>query len=112
MVGRFFGHHVAGTGQFRAAGGRLFSAMEGKVESTMGRKSETANLDAVKVQHATAAAEFDASKNASLHITNNSNHIAKLNEGWSAQTAAGFFERALDAAKNAIKGTWRLKEIG
>lgn len=75
------------------------------------RKDETANLDAVRAQHSQAAHEFDAHEHTSLHVTNNVPYIMRLNEGWSAQTEPGFFERALQIAVNAIRGSWKISEM-
>lgn len=117
-VSRFFGHHVSKPGRpavFRTTGGRLLhhdhfpDAMT--IESLFSRKGETANLDAVKQQHSNAVSAFDATKHDTIHITNNSAHIERLNDGWSAQTSAGFFERALLEAKKAVLGAWKLKAV-
>jgi len=113
---RFSGMHVLGSGRpgaFRTLGGTLIprGTPGVKFEPELSRKSETANLDAVKMQHNEAVAAFDATKHTSIHITNNTSHIERLNEGWSQQTSAGFFERALQTAKKAVVGAWKLKEV-
>lgn len=115
-VSRFFGHHVGGPGRpgaFRTLGGTLIpkGASGVKLESLFSRKHETANLDAVKMQHSSAVANFKSETNSSVHITNNAPHIERLNEGWSEQSSPGFFERALYEAKKAVLGAWRLKVV-
>jgi hypothetical protein len=112
---RFSGAHVNRSGRpgaFRTAGGTHIPAGAPgvKIEQAMGRKQETANLDAVRFQHNVVAREFDSYEHDAIYITNNTPHIERLNEGWSAQTSAGFFERALQIARKSIVGTWRLKE--
>lgn len=113
---RFSGVHVRVPGRpgfFRTSGGTHIprGAPGISIEPEFSRKSETANLDAMKAQHNVAAQKFDANENQSIHVTNNTSHIERLNEGWSAQTPAGFFERALQVAKKSLIGTWRLKEL-
>jgi hypothetical protein len=75
------------------------------------RKSETANLDSVRVQHSSAASKFQADRNNAIYITNNAPHIDLLNEGRSPQADAGFFDGSVDVAIKSIRGTWQLKEI-
>lgn len=112
---RFSGAHVNRSGRpgtFRTRGGtHIPSDAPGvKIEQEMGRKHETANLEAVRMQHNAVAQTFDSYEHDAIYITNNAPHIERLNEGWSAQTPAGFFERALVAARKSIVGNWRLKE--
>jgi hypothetical protein len=110
---RFPGVHTKTSGpprEFRSKGGTfLVGPGAPKIEPLFSRKNETANLDAVRQQHSRAIAAFDATKHNSIHITNNAPNIFRLNEGWSAQTGAGFFERAILVAKDAIKKSWRLE---
>ncbi len=113
-VSRFFGHHIAGPGRpgtFRTTGGTHIPAGTTGIalESLFSRKGETANLDAMKMQHNDAVSKFDSYDNNSVHITNNTSHIERLNEGWSQQTSPGFFERALYEAKKAILGNWKFR---
>ena len=115
-VSRFFGHHIAGPGRpgaFRTVGGTHIPAGAPGIalESLFSRKGETANLDAMKLQHASAASAFDSYDHNSIHITNNTPHIERLNEGWSEQTSPGFFERALYEAKKSILGTWKFTRV-
>lgn len=113
-VRRYIGHNLqAAPHLFRALTGAVFhTGLPGtKTESLFSRKSETANLDAMKAQHNLEAQDFDATRNTSIHITNSSSQIGSLNDGRSAQTPAGFFYRSIDAAKRGIKGTWKLKEL-
>lgn len=117
-ISRFTGHHVRAPGSpevFRTTGGALFGIGRGnknaKLDVLHSRKNETANLDAVRQQHNEVVAHFDATRNDSIHITNNAPHIARLNDGWSQQTEPGFFERAIPQAVKAITGVWRLKEV-
>ena len=115
-VSRFFGHHVGGSGRpgaFRTLGGTLIpkGAPGISLESLLSRKGETANLDGMKMQHNEAVSHFDAKRNSSVHITNNTPHIERLNEGWSQQTSPGFFERSVMEAKKAVLGVWRLKAV-
>lgn len=115
-VSRFFGHHVNGPGRpgaFRTLGGTLIpkGAPGIALESLFSRKGETANLDAMKVQHASAVGNFNSRENSTVHITNNAPHIERLNDGWSQQTSPGFFERSVLEAKKAVLGAWRLKAV-
>lgn len=119
VVRRFTGHHVYEEGSpslFRTASG-VFLPLGGRgeagaqIENLFSRKEETANLDAVRNQHADVLQHFDAMNDSVVYITNNTEHIARLNEGWSAQTSAGFFERGLNEAKKAITGLWKFQEI-
>lgn len=115
-LSRFYGHHVAGAGRpgaFRTLAGTMIPpGVKGiAIESLFSRKGETANLDAMKIQHAQAVEQFDAKKDSAVYITNNVPHIERLNEGWSQQTSPGFFERALLQAKKSVLGTWRLRSI-
>lgn len=112
---RFSGVHVnksGSPGAFRTAGGtHIPGGVPGiKIEQLMGRKQETANLEAVRAQHNIVAGTFLSEEHTSIHIKNNTPHIERLNQGWSAQTPAGFFERALQIAQKSIRGNWRLKE--
>ena len=112
---RFSGSHVQGPGRpgaFRTLAGTLIpKGTPGiKFEQALSRKHETANLDAVRMQHNEVAETFVATRDNSLRIKNNTPHIERLNEGWSQQTPPGFFERALRIAQQSIKGAWRLKE--
>lgn len=111
-VYRISGHHEKVPGvptRFRTTTGSVLDhGREGaEIEARFSRKGETANLDAVKAQHSDAVAKFDAEHNTSIHITNNSPAIFRLNEGWSAQTNAGFFERAVEEARSVIAGLWK-----
>lgn len=45
-----------------------------------------------------AALKFDIKKNRSIFIQNNVPYIKPLNEGWSAQSPAGFVEVAVDSS--------------
>lgn len=113
-VSRFFGHHVGGSGRpgaFRTLGGmHIPKGTPGiTLEGLFSRKHETANLDAMKMQHNGAVAQFKSEEHSSVHITNNTPHIERLNEGWSEQTTPGFFERALYEAKKAVIGNWKLR---
>lgn len=116
---RFLGHHVNQSGRprvFRTTGGAHLSqegiaAVGGKFVPVFSRKDETANLDAVRAQHASAFDQFDAREHNSLHVTNNTDYIWRLNEGWSPQVAGGFFERALTAAQTAIRGMWTVRSM-
>jgi hypothetical protein len=72
-------------------------------------KQETANASAAIAQNIAATAPFDCRRNKTVFIQNNADHIAKLNQGHSAQSAAGWFDRCADVAKAGIRGMWRLK---
>lgn len=114
-VYRFTGHHVqeegapslfrTATGFFLPLGGRGVNGAA--IENLFSRKDEHANLDAVRNQHADVIQHFDAMRDSRIFISNNTEHIARLNEGWSAQTSAGFFERSTQEAKKAISGLWK-----
>lgn len=94
------------SGQFLPLGGRGTNGAA--IEAMFSRKGETANLDAVKAQHANALKSFSSEKGGTtVYITNNTDHIERLNDGWSAQTEAGFFERALYEAAKSVVGTWK-----
>jgi hypothetical protein len=113
---RFLGGHVQTPGRpqvFRTRGGAHLaqagiSAVGGTIAPVFSRKDETANLDAVRAQQNEAIGQFDSIIDESIHITNNTEYIARLNEGWSAQVAPGFFERALQAGLSAIRGQWKV----
>jgi hypothetical protein len=111
-VYRYSGHLV-GPNAFRidtGGVGTVVSADIGELENRFSRKGETANLEAVRQQHSSVAEHYDSRNNQAIFITNNSDYIFRLNNGWSSQTPAGFFERALQDAVKAIRGVWRFGE--
>ncbi len=116
-VFRFSGVHANTLGSpthFRTRAGLLPLGTghgKGGITPQFSRKDETANLDAVRAQHNEVAAQFDSHRHNSIHITNNTEHIHRLNEGWSAQTPPGFVERAIYEAIKAIRGQWKLKSV-
>lgn len=71
---------------------------------------EEANLRAAMNQHNLVTAQFDASRNSTLHVTNNTDYIGELNyTDHSPQATPGFFERAFPYAITKVRGMWRLK---
>lgn len=80
----------------------------GNAAASAGRKAETANLSAVQAQHAAASFAFDCSRNRSMIIRNNVDHIGLIEQGHSPQTGPGLLARGVDIAKASIAGTWRI----
>lgn len=67
------------------------------------KSTEAANTQAALDQGREAIEGFTLD-DASIHITNNLPYIARLNEGSSAQAPAGFVEKAVKAAVDAVNG--------
>lgn len=114
VIARYIGKHVFDENRpriFRTSSGRLLAIGTGlgqyQIESLFSRKDENANLQGVRNQHSETAASFDSRRNRSIHITNNAPNISRLNDGWSAQTPAGFFERGIMEARKAVRTEWR-----
>lgn len=84
----------------------------GNAAASAGRKAETANLSAVQGQHAVASLAFDAERNHSIIIRNNTPHIGLIEVGHSPQTASGLLKRGVDAAAKSVVGTWHISPYG
>lgn len=71
---------------------------------------ETANKGAARAQQDNEIKKFDSANDSSIHITNNLDYIAMLNDtDHSAQADPGWFDRAVPVMQAAIRGKWKLK---
>jgi hypothetical protein len=74
-----------------------------------GGASGAANAAKAIEQAAGEVAKFKLADH-SIHLTNNLPYITRLNEGYSAQAPAGFVQKGIRAAVNAVKNTRLLVE--
>lgn len=83
----------------------------GDAAATASRKGETLNLRGAMAQHAKTTAEFDVRRYSTIFIRNNVGHIGDIEGGHSPQTAPGLLGRGLEAARESVIGTWRLRPV-